>query len=320
MMKQKYFSKYKKPLVAMPNLVEIQTDSFRWLVTDGLKELFEEFSPIKDYSKKKFDLEFTNFQLDEPKYDEYYAKDNKLSYDAALRVRVKLTNKNLNAEKEQEIFLADFPLMTSHGTFIINGIERVIVPQLARSFGVFFTANEIRGRKMFGAKIIPSKGAWIEIESEVDNAIYVRIDRKRKFPISSMLRIFADQEGKSLTEADIEKAFAKVPSEIDYLKNSLEKDHAKTTEDSYLEIGSGRFIPGFEDQMIGMKAGEERVIEVTFPADYQQADLQNEKVKFEIKLLEIKEKILPELTDELVEDLGYESAAEFTRKNHDFIL
>ncbi len=235
-MKQKYFSKYKKPLVAMPNLVEIQTDSFRWLVTDGLKELFEEFSPIKDYSKKKFDLEFTNFQLDEPKYDEYYAKDNKLSYDAALRVRVKLTNKNLNAEKEQEIFLADFPLMTSHGTFIINGIERVIVPQLARSFGVFFTANEIRGRKMFGAKIIPSKGAWIEIESEVDNAIYVRIDRKRKFPISSMLRIFADQEGKSLTEADIEKAFAKVPSEIDYLKNSLEKDHAKTTEDSYLEI------------------------------------------------------------------------------------
>ena len=236
MMKQKYFSKYKKPLVAMPNLVEIQTDSFRWLVTDGLKELFEEFSPIKDYSKKKFDLEFTNFQLDEPKYDEYYAKDNKLSYDAALRVRVKLTNKNLNAEKEQEIFLADFPLMTSHGTFIINGIERVIVPQLARSFGVFFTANEIRGRKMFGAKIIPSKGAWIEIESEVDNAIYVRIDRKRKFPISSMLRIFADQEGKSLTEADIEKAFAKVPSEIDYLKNSLEKDHAKTTEDSYLEI------------------------------------------------------------------------------------
>ncbi len=235
-MKQKYFSKYKKPLVKIPNLVEIQTDSFRWLMKDGLKELFEEFSPIKDYSEKKFDLEFIGFQLDEPKHDEHYAKVNKMSYDAALRVRVKLKNKTLGMDKEQEIFLADFPLMTAHGTFVISGNERVIVPQLARSFGVFFTANEMRGKKYFGAKIIPAKGAWIEIESETDGAIYVRIDRKRKFPVSSLLRVFASIEGKKLTDEEIKKAFTEIVSDVDYVKNSLEKDHAKTSEDSYLEI------------------------------------------------------------------------------------
>jgi len=150
-MKKKYFSRYKKPLTAMPDLVEVQKRSYDWLVKHGLKELFQEYSPIKDYSEKKFALEFIGFQLDEPKYDEYYARDNNLSYDAPLRVRVKLINKALNQEKEQEIFLADFPLMTAHGTFVINGIERVIVPQLARSFGVFFTGKELKGRKCFGA-------------------------------------------------------------------------------------------------------------------------------------------------------------------------
>jgi DNA-directed RNA polymerase subunit beta len=144
--------------------------------------LFAEFNPIKDYSGKKFEIEFLGFQLDEPKFDEHFAKENKMTYEAALRVRVKLKNKTLNQEKEQEIFLADFPVMTSHGTFIINGNERVVVAQLARSFGVFFTASELRGRNCFGAKIIPSKGVWIEIETEADGAIYVRIDRKRKFP------------------------------------------------------------------------------------------------------------------------------------------
>lgn len=235
-MKQKYFSKYKKPFVDIPNLVEIQTDSFRWLVKHGLKEIFEEFSPIRDYSGKKFELEFTSFQLDEPKFDEHYAKVNKLTYDAPLRVKVKLKNKALGQDKEQEIFLADFPLMTSHGTFIINGIERVIVPQLARSFGVFFTVNELKSRPFFGAKIIPAKGAWIEIESEVDNAIYVRIDRKRKFPISSLLRVFASIEGKKTSDDDLIKAFSKVESEIDYIKNSFAKDHAKTVEESYVEV------------------------------------------------------------------------------------
>ncbi len=235
-MKQKYFGRYKQPLVEMPNLVESQVASFNWLIKDGLKELFEEFSPIKDYSEKKFELAFTGFQLDEPKFDEYYAKENKLTFDAPLRVRVKLINKMLNQEKEQEIFLADFPLMTAHGTFIINGIERVMVPQLARSFGVFFTANELRGRQFFGAKIIPARGAWVEIETELDDVVYVRIDRKRKFPIASLLRVAAGMEGKKVSDEDMLKALEKQKVDVSYLQRSLAKDHAKTLDDSYVEI------------------------------------------------------------------------------------
>ncbi len=111
---QKYFGRWKEALSEIPDLVEAQTNSFKWLVEKGLADLFQEFSPIKDYSEKKFELSFTGFELSEPKYDEHYAKDNKLSYEAPLKVRIKLKNKTFNSEKEQEIFLADFPLMTSH--------------------------------------------------------------------------------------------------------------------------------------------------------------------------------------------------------------
>src|SRR3989344_1029244 len=135
--RQKRFSKYRAPRVPMPDLVAPQVASFRMFVSDGLKTLFKEFSPIIDYSKKKFDLEFVSFELGEPKVDEWGAKENKLTYDAPLKANVRLVNKTLNSKKEQKIFLADFPLMTEHGTFIINGVERVIVPQLARSFAVF---------------------------------------------------------------------------------------------------------------------------------------------------------------------------------------
>lgn len=235
-MQQKYFSKYKKPLAEIPDLVELQTQSFDWLIREGIKETFQEFSPIKDYSEKKFELEFLDFQIDEPKYDEYYAKANKLTYDAALRVRVKLKNKTLNQEKEQEIFLSDFPLMTAHGTFIVSGIERVNVPQLARSFGVFFTANEIKGNKYFGAKIIPSRGVWVEIETEADGAIYVRIDRKRKFPVTTLIRIFADRAGKELSDQEIKDLFSKAGIDSSYLDQTLTKDNVKRSDDAYLEI------------------------------------------------------------------------------------
>ncbi len=236
LMKQKYFSRYKKPMAEMPDLVEVQKKSFRWLIEEGLKELFKEFTPIKDYSEKKFELEFTGFQLDEPKFDEYYARDNNLSYDAPLRVKVNLRNKTISQDKEQEIFLVDFPLMTSHGTFIINGIERVIVPQLARSFGVFFTANEIKGHKFFGAKIIPARGAWVELETEIDDVIYVRIDRKRKFPVTSLLRIFADKEGREISDEELIKVFADQKIDTTFIEKTLAKDHAKTASESYIEV------------------------------------------------------------------------------------
>ena len=129
----KYFKRFNKALAPLSNLVGAQFDSFNWLIEKGLKEIFDEFSPISDYSGKKFDLEFVSFEIGEPKCDEFHAKENMLSYDAPLRAIVRLKNKTLGTTKEQEIFLADFPTMTDHGTFIINGIERVIVPQLART-------------------------------------------------------------------------------------------------------------------------------------------------------------------------------------------
>ncbi len=214
----------------MPNLVETQLKSYQWLVETGLKEVFKEFSPIKDYSEKKFDLEFTSLELSLPKHDEYFAKQNKLSYDAPLRARVKLVNKSQNSSKEQEIFMADFPLMTSHGTFIINGVERVVVPQLARSFGVFFNSQEIKGKKYFGAKIIPGRGAWLEFESDAEGIIHVRIDRKRKFPVTSLLRIIGLSTDKELLKNFPEKAAFKS------IAISIEKDPAKTAGDAYVEI------------------------------------------------------------------------------------
>lgn len=231
MREKKYFSRYKQPLEQLPNLAETQVKSYTWLIEKGLAEVFKEFSPIKDYSEKKFELEFTGFELSKPKYDEHYAKENKLSYEAPIRTRVKLKNKALNIDKEQEIFMADFPLMTEHGTFIINGVERVVVPQLARSFGVFFTAQDLKGKRYFGAKIIPARGAWVEIESEADGAIYVRIDKKRKFPITSLLRVL----GLSTDEA-IRKAFNDNPEAQKVIEISFSKDPAKTLDEAYVEI------------------------------------------------------------------------------------
>jgi len=231
MREKKYFSRYKQPLEQLPNFTETQVKSYKWLIEKGLAEVFKEFSPIKDYSEKKFELEFTGFELSKPKYDEHYAKENKLTFEAPIRARVKLKNKTLNIDKEQEIFVADFPLMTEHGTFVINGVERVVVPQLARSFGIFFNIQESKGKRYFGAKIIPARGAWVEIESESDGAIYVRIDKKRKFPITSLLRVL----GLS-TDETILKAFNDNPEAKRVIEISLSKDTAKSVADSYVEI------------------------------------------------------------------------------------
>ena len=228
---KKCFAKHKPSLTTMPNLVESQTTSFNWLLEKGLGEVFKEYSSIKDYSEKKFELDFTDVKLTMPKYDEYYAKDNKLSYEASVKVIVHFKNKIVNSSKEQEIFMADLPIMTPHGTFIIAGIERVIVPQLARSFGVFFTVNDIRGKNHFGAKIIPARGAWVEIETESDGGIYVRIDRKRKFPVSMLLRVLGAD-----TNEKIVHLFAGNPEAKSCIEKTLAKDHTKTADEAFIEI------------------------------------------------------------------------------------
>ncbi len=227
---KKYFSKYKKPLVEFPNLIQHQLDSFNWLVEKGLKETFKEFTPINDYSGKKFQLDFVSFHLVEPKFDEHYCKENKLSLETQIKARVKLTNKQTGSEKEQEIFMADLPVMTPHGTFIINGVERSIIPQLSRSSGVFFTELEVKGKRYFGAKIIPNRGVWIEIESDPDGTVYVRIDKKKKFPVVSLLRALG-----LTTDADILKHFkGEIAQKV--MAHAIEKDTAKTPETAFVEI------------------------------------------------------------------------------------
>src|SRR3989344_2760576 len=198
----KVFSHRPKALIEQPNLTEIQTNSYKWFLEKGLRELFEEISPIRDYTGE-LELSFLEYYFDEPKYTEEESKAHSASYEATLRVRAQLKNTKSGEIKDQEVYLGEFPLMSSRGTFIINGVERVIVPQIIRSSGVFFIANTLRGRNLYGAKIIPNRGAWLELETDSEGVMYVKIDRKRKIPVTSLLRIFGLP-----SEEDIKRAFA----------------------------------------------------------------------------------------------------------------
>ena len=228
---KKYFSKYKDPLIEMPNLVENQIESFEKFMNGGLQESIMEFSPIKDYSEKKFELSFLEFSVENPEFDEYYARKNKKTYEARLKAKVSLYNKTLDSTKEEEIFLTEIPFMTPHGTFIINGIERVIVPQLARSYGVFFTMDDHIKGPFFGAKLIPARGAWIEFESNKDGAIYVRIDKKRKFAATALLRVF----GLETTE-EILEAFKHDEVAYKQVEATLAKDTSLDKQEAYADV------------------------------------------------------------------------------------
>ncbi len=235
----KVFSTHPGALVDQPNLVEIQTQSYNWFLKTGLKELFEETFPMKDYAGKDIELKFSQYYFDEPKYDEAYAKYKDLTFEAPLRVKLKLISHKTKDSKEQEVYFGDFPVMTPRGTFIINGVERVVVPQLIRSSGAYFTATLYRGKKFFGAKVIPNRGAWLELETDPDGVISVKIDRKRKAPISNLLRIFGMGENE-----EIAKAFADMDTgETKYIAATLKKDAAKTKDESYIEIYK-RIRPG----------------------------------------------------------------------------
>ena len=228
---QKTFGAYKAPSVPFPDFVGHQRGSFDWLLKDGLMELFKEFSPITDYSGKKFELSFESLEIGEPKYDEAFARENARTYEAPVKATVKLINKTFGSEKSQEIFLTDIPMMTPHGSFVVSGVERAIVPQLARSFGAFFVSELIRGKQYFGSKIIPLRVVWIELDSEQDGAIFVKIDRKRKFPVTQLLAVF----GAGLGEAAL-KHFAKDPLAAAAIKATLAHDEAKSIEEAYVEI------------------------------------------------------------------------------------
>src|SRR3989344_1873604 len=236
---KKNFSSYQRPFLAQPNLIEIQTQSYGWLLTAGLKDLFEEFFPIKDRTGKELELYFLDFDFDEPKYNELQAQQKEQSYETTLRVKLKLINNAAKTAETQKIYFGDFPMMTERGTFVINGVERVVVSQLVRSPGVYFSADVLRGRKFFSAKVIPHRGAWLEIDSEANGFIGVKIDRKRKVPITSLLRIFAAAEDKKkiITNEEILRIFGET------IRPTLEKDAAASEEDSYVEIYK-RLRPG----------------------------------------------------------------------------
>ena len=216
----------------LPPLIEVQLNSYQWFLSDGLKELLEELSPITDFSGKKMELHFLNHTLDKSKYDATTAKRKNLSFEAPLKAHVQLINKDSGEIKEQDVFLGSIPLMTEKGTFIINGIERIVVNQIVRSPGVFYSRNNA-APKFFNAKIIPKRGAWLEIETDKKGIIAVKIDRKRKIPVTQLLRIFGMAK-----DADIYNAFKDVNVDInnDYIQNTLEKDNARTVEDAYQSV------------------------------------------------------------------------------------
>ncbi len=230
--KTKVFSSYNGPQFKMPDLVKTQYDSYEWLWKDGIKELLKEISPIRDHMGDLYELHFVNCYLDKPKYTEEQARSKDQTYEAPLWAEVRLKFLQDGTSTTQEVYLGDFPVMTEQGTFIINGVERVIISQLIRSPGVYFGEKRQRGEKTFGAKIIPNRGSWLEFETTAQGLIGVKIDRKRRVPVTQLLRVFG-MEGAE----DMRKAVQDVDAgEVKYLEETLKRDSAKDTDEAYMEI------------------------------------------------------------------------------------
>ncbi|MDD3491474.1 MAG: DNA-directed RNA polymerase subunit beta [Candidatus Pacebacteria bacterium] len=227
------FSRCSRRVLEPPRLTQFQTDSFNWFLKEGISEVFKELFPIKDYSGKDLELGFLSYYFENPKISEKQAKEKGLNYDSTLRVKLELTEKNSGISKEQEVYFGEIPVMTPRGTFIINGVEKVVISQINRSPGVYFSAVNVRGKRVFNAKIIPNHGAWLEFETDKDGVISVKIDRKRKIPVTTLLRIFGLESNK-----EIKKVFEKEEeeSEIKHIENTLKKDLASNKEEGYIEI------------------------------------------------------------------------------------
>jgi DNA-directed RNA polymerase subunit beta len=221
-------------VLELPNLIEIQTASYQWFLDEGIREMFNDISPIEDFTGNLV-LEFIDYSLGDPKYPVDESKERDVTYSAPLRVKVRLINKETGEVKEQEVFMGDFPLMTDTGTFVINGAERVIVSQLVRSPSVYFSSKKDKNGKLgFTTTVIPNRGAWLELETDAKDVVYIRIDRTRKIPATVLLRSLgfgSDQEIIDLLGED------------QYLRNTLEKDNTDSSEKALLEIYE-RLRPG----------------------------------------------------------------------------
>jgi len=216
----------------IPNLITHQRESWKEFVETGLGEIFAELNPIDDYTGQKLALRFGKYAFQDPKTTEIDAKENNLTFDAPLHATVELTNKVTGEVKEQEIYLGDYPWMTDRGTFIINGTERVVVSQLIRSAGVFFTADRLATRNNYGAKLIPGRGAWLEFETASNGAVYVKIDRRRKLPVTTLFRALGYNK-----TSEIKALFEDVDTgEVKYIDATLEKDPARGTNEALIEV------------------------------------------------------------------------------------
>ena len=249
-------------VLEIPSLILVQLDSYEWFRKEGLKELFEKVSPISDYAGGRFDLHFLDYEFRDPtkdkdsdgeplpcplgnpdchkkhfpKYDESECRLRDATYAAPLYVKVQLVIKQTGEVKEQELFMGDIPLMTSQGTFIINGAERVVVSQLVRSPGVYFTmeTDPSTGRGLCSAKLIPNRGAWLELETSNKNLISAKVDRKRKIPVTTLLRCIGYGENESLRELfkDVD-----LDDEHSYIERTLEKDGGiESREEALIEL------------------------------------------------------------------------------------
>src|ERR1700726_3781781 len=235
---------------SMPGLIQIQLDSFEWFKKEGLRELFEEISPIEDFTGKNLSLEFIvpPEPFGKPKYSEDECRDRDTTFSAPLTVKARLINKESGEIIEKDIFMGDFPLMTREGTFIINGAERVVVSQLVRSPGVYYTMDEdaTTGKRLFAAKLIPGRGAWLEFETSNKNLLTVKIDRKRKLPVTTLLRALASLAreqwyGEQLdltTDQGLLDAFLDVDTDpnVRYIQVTLDRDPIKREDEALLEL------------------------------------------------------------------------------------
>ena len=219
----------------MPNLLEVQTESYEWFIEHGIKEVFDDVSPVEDYAGNLI-LEFVDYKLDDKlKYTESEARMRDANYSAGLRAKVRLINKETGEVKEQEVFMGDLPLMTKTGTFIINGAERVIVSQLVRSPGAYYTSSfDKNGNLQVNAQVIPNRGAWLEYETDTTGSLSVRVDRTRKVPLTTLLRAFEIESNEDIIEA---------VGDFEVLQKTFEKDPSKNKSEAVIEIYK-RLRPG----------------------------------------------------------------------------
>ncbi|MDD6762751.1 MAG: DNA-directed RNA polymerase subunit beta, partial [Clostridiales bacterium] len=281
------YAKIKEPL-EMPNLIEIQKDSYRWFLEEGLKEVFYDISPIKDHAEK-LSLEFYDYHIDyNPKYSVEECKERDVKYAAPLKVSVRLINNETGEIKEQEIFMGDFPLMTEQGTFIINGAERVIVSQLVRSPGIYYEMQRDKnGKPLYNATVIPYRGAWLEYETDSNDVFSVRIDRTRKLPMTVLLRAMGLQ-----SNGEIIEMFGEDPK----ISATLEKDPSTSRDEALLEIYK-KLRPG---EPLNVENAESLITNMLFdPKRYDLARVGRYKYN---KKLEIKARITGHMLAEDVID------------------